>query len=195
MSRLVRRLLGDRAGAAVIEMALVLPVLVLFILGFLDFGYWIYVRSTSIGALESAARGAGVGGAAVDAAALQTGVENQVKRIAPLASFAWSVRNYYEFAGIGKPEKLITDVNGNGKYDPGDCWEDLIPNGAYDTTPGRAGVGGADDIIYYQLTVSFPPFADIGGFLTNLAGNHSTTVTTIVKRQPYAAQATPAIRC
>ena len=58
------------------------------------------------------------------------------------------------------------------------------------TTPiaERAGIGGADDVVYYQLTVTFPPLINIGGFIPGLGGNHSSTLKTIVRRQPYAAQ-------
>lgn len=97
--------------------------------------------------------------------------------------------------GVGKPEKLVTDNNSNGTYDAGDCWQDLVANGVYDTNPGRAGVGGADDIVFYQLTVTFPPLVSIAGFVPSLAGNHTSVLNTIVRRQPYAAQTTPANRC
>lgn len=178
-----------------LEFAVVVPVLTLMFIGFLDLGHWMFIRSTAAGALEGVARSAGVGGAGVNPAAFQNAVETQIKGAAPDATFAWDPRSYYQYSGIGKPEKLITDINGNGSYDSGDCWQDLNPNGVFDTSPGRAGVGGADDILYYKLTVTFPPLVDISGFVPGMAGDHSSTLTTIVRRQPFAAQATPAIRC
>ena len=190
-----RQSLRDASGASVIEFALILPVFMLFILGFFDFAYWMYVRSTATGALEGAARSAGVGGAAFDPSASQAAIETQIKRIAPNATFIWSTRNYYQFSGINKPEKLITDVNNNGQYDAGDCWEDLNPNGNYDISPGRSGIGGADDILFYQMTVTFPPLVSIAKFVPGLGGNHTSVINTIIRRQPYAAQATPQIRC
>ena len=190
-----RRSLRDTSGATVIEFALILPVLLLFILGFLDFGYWMYVRSTAAGALEGVARSAGVGGLGYDPAGSQTLVENKIKRIAPNATFVWDPRSYYQFSGINKPEKLITDVNNNGAYDTGDCYEDLNGNNTYDLTPGRSGIGGADDILFYKLTVTFPPLVSIAKFVPGLGGNHTSVLNTTVRRQPFAAQATPAIRC
>ncbi len=174
---------------------MVLPILLLFTLGFLDYGYWIYLRSTAAGALEGVARSAGVGGAGVNPTTFQDAVETQIKRIAPSATFVWSARSYYQFSGVNKPEKLISDNNGNGLYDVGDCWEDLNGNGVYDTTPGKSGVGGADDILFYKMTVTFTPLISIGGFIPGLSGNHTSVLNTIVKRQPYAAQSTPAVRC
>lgn len=182
-------------GASAVEFAIVAPVLILFLTGFLDFGYWMYVRATASGALESVARSTGVGGATVDPSVFQAAVETQIKKLSPQATFVWNVKSYYDFEGIGKPEKLVNDKNGNGLYDPGDCWEDSNTNGAYDSDSGEAGIGGADDILYYQLTVTFPPLVNIGGFIPGLGGNHTSTLKTIVRRQPFAAQATPPVRC
>jgi hypothetical protein len=182
-------------GVTIVEFGLVAPVLCLMILGFLDFAHWSYVRSIAIGAIDEVARSASVGGPAVDPTIFEQQVEAQVKRVARNATFVWSKQSYYQFSGIGKPEKLTTDNNANGLYDPGDCWEDLNPNGVYDTTPGKNGVGGADDIVYYKVVVTFPPLIPLVGFNSRLGGNHTTTAITIVRRQPYAAQAVPAIRC
>ena len=185
----------DCRGATATEFALLAPVLILFLVGFLDFGNWIYVRSTAIGALENGARSAGVGGSGVDPATFEAAVEAQVRKVAPSATFTWSVRSYYQFSGIGKPEKLITDRNANGQYDSGDCWEDLNPNGTYDVNPGRDGVGGADDIVFYQLTLTFPALVPLGGFIPGMSSNNTSVINTINRRQPFAAQAVPAIRC
>jgi hypothetical protein len=195
MTRRFRNLGTDARGVTALEFAILSPVLFLFLTGFFDFGYWMYVRATASGALESVARSSGVGGAAVDPTVFQTDVETEIKKLSPKATFVWNAKSYYDFSGIGMPEKIITDYNGNGQYDAGDCWEDANGNGTYDNDSGKSGIGGADDIVYYQLTVTFPPLIDIGGFITGLGGDHTSTLKTIVRRQPYAAQATPPIRC
>ncbi len=167
----------------------------LFLVGFFDYGYWMYVRATASGALESVARSSGVGGPTVDPSVFQSAVETQIKKLSPAATFVWNAKSYYDFEGIGMPEKIITDRNGNGSYDTGDCWEDANGNGTYDSDSGKSGIGGADDIVYYQVTVTFPPLIDIGGFIPRLGGNHTSTLKTIVRRQPYAAQTAPPVRC
>jgi hypothetical protein len=153
------------------------------------------VRSMAIGTLEQVARGAGVGGAAVNPATFEAQVESKIKNIAPSATFVWTKRSYYEFAGVGKPEKLVDDKDGDGRYDNGDCWEDLIANNVFDANPGRAGIGGADDILHYTLQVTHKPLFRLSGFIPGFPATRVTTIKTLVKRQPYAAQTIPPVRC
>jgi hypothetical protein len=104
--------------------------------------------------------------------------------------------NYYDFSGIGNPEKLMTDVNGNGQYDAadGDCFSDLNENGKYDTDTGRDGLGGANDVVFYQARIVMPrllPVAQMLGF----PANYDMTVSTAVRNQPYGTQKTPPVLC
>lgn len=190
-----RRLFGSTTGAAAVEMAILLPVFAAMVLGFLDFSYTAYVRSTANGALEQVARAAGVGADTVDPRTAELKVEATIRDIAKDATFNWEKKSYYEFSGVNKPEKLTSDKNGNKKYDAGDCWEDLVDNNKYDTSPGRDGIGTADDVVFYKLQVSFAPLVKLSGLLPSIPDTRSVTAATIIKRQPYAAQTVPAIRC
>lgn len=64
-----RRIAGATAGTAVLEMAIVLPMLLLFILGLAEFGRLIWTRSTLNYAVQSAARCAALGTSACASAA------------------------------------------------------------------------------------------------------------------------------
>jgi len=95
---------------------------------------------------------------------------------------------------VGKPEKITTDTAPLGSYNSGDCYEDANGNGSYDMALGSDGLGGADDIVYYEVTVSMPrifPMAKMLGW----SATQSTKATTIVRNQPWANQAKPAIKC
>lgn len=190
----LRPKLGER-GAAALEFALIAPVFLGMLYGFFDFTKWSYVRAATSGALEQVARSAGVGGPAVDPRVFEVQVENLVKKVSGTATFAWDKKSYYQFSGIGQPEKLTDDKNSNGSYDAGDCFEDSVPNGTYDTSQGASGVGGADDIVYYKVTVSYPPLIDLGSLFSSIPSTRTIVASTMVKRQPYAAQAVPSIRC
>jgi hypothetical protein len=170
----------------------------LVMLGLLDLGYMMYVRSTLQGALNDVARQAAVEtpGFAGEGT-LEERIEEAVKdRMAPLTAgttITVEATNYYEFSGIGKPEKLVTDVDGDGRYDAGDCWQDLNGNGNYDTSTSRTGVGGADDVAVYQAVMNKPRLlpAELLGF----SPNYDINVTTMVRNQPYANQAVPPVEC
>jgi len=95
---------------------------------------------------------------------------------------------------VGKPEKLITDVNGNGKYDPGDCWQDDNGNGVYDTDAGKSGIGGADDVVLYSVTLAMPRILPMAT-LIGLPATQTINVKTTVRNQPFANQASPAVAC
>lgn len=189
------RLVSNNSGATITEFALIFPVFAGMICGFLEFAQWAYVKAATTGAIEQVARSAGVGGAAVVPAVFEAKVETLVKKISKNATFVWDPKSYYQFSGIDKPEKLTSDQDGDGNYDAGDCWQDLNPNLVYDATPGQAGVGGADDIVFYKVTVSFTPLIPISGFFPGVPTTRTVNASTIVKRQPYAAQTVPAIRC
>jgi hypothetical protein len=185
----------DVRGTSAVEFALIAPVMFALLLGLMEFGHWAYVRSIAAGALDGVARGAGVGENSVNPRTLESQVEAQIRVVASTATFAWDKKSYYQFSGVGKPEKLTSDNNGNNSYDVGDCWEDLNPNGVYDSSPGRDGIGGADDIVLYKLTVTWTPLIALASLLPGVPNTRNVTVSTMVKRQPFAAQAIPAIRC
>lgn len=190
-----RSLAGHERGSTVVEFALITPVFIGMICGFVDFAYWTYVKASATGALERVARSASVGGSSVNTGPLETPVQNLIKEIANTATFVWTKKSYYQFSGIGKPEKLTSDYNANGQYDLGDCWEDSNPGGNYDSAQGTTGVGGADDIVYYSVKVNFTPLIPLSGLFPFIPTTRSVTATTMVKRQPFAAQATPPIVC
>ena len=195
MPNLFHRLRTSQSGATIIEFAFVAPVMCMFILGMLEIGHLAYVRSKATGAIEQVARSSGVGGATVDYRAAEVAFETAVRRVAVAPTFTWTRKSYYEFSGIGKPEKLTDDKDGDGRYDVGDCWQDINPNRAYDVSPGRDGVGGADDIVFYEVKIDYPPLIPVAALIPGVPNQRSTTVRTIVKRQPFAAQSVPAIRC
>jgi Flp pilus assembly protein TadG len=185
----------NKCGTTVLEFAIIMPVFSGMIMGFLDFGYWTYVRGATTGAIETVARGAGVGGASVDPTVFQNNVEDLVKAVAKDATFTWTKTSYYQFSGIGQPEKLTTDRNSNGAYDAGDCFEDSNGSGAFDAAQGKSNsVGGADDVLYYKVRVSFAPLIPLSMF-PGVSATRTVTATTMVKRQPFAAQAVPTIVC
>jgi Flp pilus assembly protein TadG len=199
---LLRRLRHDERGVTIVEFGIIaLPLCVLLMGGF-DLGHQAYIKSVMQGALTDAARRASVedpqfaSEGSTTEERVANSIKSQLRAITPGAAITVTESNFYDFSGIGNPEKLMTDVNGNGAYDAedNDCFSDLNENGKYDTDTGRDGVGGANDVAFYQAHIVMPrllPVAKLIGF----SPNYDMTVATAIRNQPYGTQKTPPVVC
>jgi Flp pilus assembly pilin Flp len=196
----IRLLTRDQSGATVVEFALVLIPLCIVLMGALDIGYQSYMRATLQGSLNDVARIASVEhpDLGTEGDTLQEQVENAIKeKMKPLArsgTYTITARSYSEFSGIGKPEPLVTDKNGNGRYDPGDCWQDANPNGTFDLDAGQSGTGGASDVVFYEVNLNVPHILPLDKFI-GLADHHEVNAKIAIRNQPYGDQAQPKVRC
>lgn len=182
----ILRIGGDTKAATIVEFAMILPALCVLLLGIFELGYRSYAASIVQGALHEAARMATVGGVTM------TQIDNRVKQ--RLSNFATNstvttrTTSYYDFAGVGRPEKITSDTAPFGTYNATDCFEDANGNGSYDLDRGRSGQGNADDIVRYEVSMSFRRIVPIGGFL-GWSDNETITANTVLRNQPYAGRA------
>lgn len=194
------KLLADSQGATLVEFALILGPLCVLLLGGLDLGYQSYVRSVLQGSLNDVARSGSMEAPELTCptgtveARIRCSIETKVDSIARNATYDIKMKNFFEFSGVGRSEKLVTDHDNNGVYDEGDCWEDLNENGKYDTNAGRVGIGRADDVVFYDVTVTMPRLFPVGGLL-GVPGEYSITAQTAIRNQPYSRQAVPPTLC
>lgn len=191
---LMRRLQRNRRGATLMEFGLIAGPLILTIMAICDLGYQSYLRSVARGVLERAARSASVG--TLNGDQIDAYVKEQMSTIAAKNSEDPQIvkKSYYDFSRVNKPEKITEDTAPLGTYNVGDCYEDANNNNNYDTNSGSTGLGGADDIIYYEVTIRMPrlfPMAKILGW----SETQSVTATTMLRNQPWANQETPVERC
>ena len=200
----ITRLGRDTSGATIVEFAMIAMPMSLMLVGGMDLGYQSYARSVMQGALNDAARTAAVQDPefASSGETIEEQVENHIRervgKVAVNADIVVTQRSFFEFSDIGNPEKLMTDVNGNGEFDEfdGDCWEDANFNGEYDTDTdsGIDGRGGSNDIVFYEATISMPRLLP----LDKMIGVPSTIdmqLNAAVRNQPYGTQATPPVIC
>lgn len=203
LATLKRRFGADSRGMALTEFGLILVPLMIVLLGAFDLGYQSYVRAVVQGVLNDVARTAavenpnlsGYAGATIEDR-IETALEARINEIARNATYDITTSNYYEFSGVGGSEKLVTDNNHDGDYDAADndCFEDLNENGQFDETAGRTGRGGADDVVYYQVTVTMPRLLPVSG-LIGVPENYTIRAQAAVRNQPYADQRTPPVEC
>jgi Flp pilus assembly pilin Flp len=200
MSGLFKRLRKDEQGAAIVEFAFVLTPLLLFLFGGLDLGYQAYLRSVVQGALNDVARTGSLEAPSFACAGdsvedkIGCAIKTRSDVVARDATYQITMRSYYDFSGIGRSEKLVTDYNSNGAYDAGDCFVDLNENGAFDASAGRDNIGGADDVVFYEVNLSMPRLFPIHRFL-DVSPNYAIKATSAIRNQPYAVQKKPPTVC
>lgn len=194
IGRLSRRLRRDRRGVTLVEFAFVCPVMLLLIMGLMDFGFRLYVQSILTGAMQRAGRDAALETGATRAADLDNAVLNAVRGVVSNATFTSSRESFSDYGSI-RPEEF-TDSNSNGIRDAGECYSDVNNNNGWDANPGRAGLGGANDAVVYTMTISYPRLFPLEGWL-GWTGDQELTSRTILKNQPYATQniVAPVVRC
>jgi Flp pilus assembly protein TadG len=189
--RAARRFRTEGSGVAAIEFAFVAPVIAMFMMGVGDLLYNTYANSILLGAVQKAGRDATLqaNASTTATATIDTQVMNQVRKVAPAATYLSTRESYSSFSNVDLPEPFQDKAGGTtGVYDAGiDCFTDMNGNGTRDLDGGKSGVGGASDIAQYKITVTFPrlfPVAKILGFSADV----SLTAETLLKNQPYAGQ-------
>lgn len=201
----IGNLARDTEGATIIEFAMIVTPLCMLLLGGLDIAYQSYVRSVLQGALDDVVRAASMESPTFDCATgttqqkISCSIQNRVNDVARGATYDLEITNFYNFSGIGRSEKLITDHNGNGQYDPGDCWQNLDyeeegSDPQFDLDAGRDGVGGADDVAFYEMTLTMPRLFPVGAPL-GLGENYTITAHAAIRNQPYSRQKVPPTVC
>jgi hypothetical protein len=195
----LRTLLHDAKGAVLMEFGLLIIPLSIVLLGVLDMGFAMYLRSTMQGAVNDVSRMAVVQnpnftGTGTIEERISAAIRDRLSGLASEAEWDVDVESFDEFSSVGAPEKILHDENDNGEIDDGDCWLDLQENGAYDEAPSRGGIGSADDIAIYTASLSMPrilPMAELIG----MAPNYDIQVRSAVRNQPYANQPVPPTEC
>ncbi len=198
----IRRLRSDERGATILEFGILLVPLSVCLLGILDVGYMMYVRSLMQGALNDVSRQATVEkpvfssqGSTVDAK-INAAIKARMGKLVKAGTYDITKTSYYKLSGVGKAEKMTKDANGNGKVDKNDCWEDVNKNNTFDTsaTAGTTGYGGADDAVLYTVNVKQDRITPMAG-LIGMPAKYSISVKTLVRNQPFADQPKPPEAC
>lgn len=188
-----RGLAADQHGASAVEFALIAIPFFALLFGAIDIGYQVYVRTVVAGSLERAARSTTVENA--NSEDIENILRATVTGVMPNAEVDIKSGSFYNYSQIDAMERLTKDSNGNGNLDKGDCWEDVDGNGMRNmVSEGRGGIGGADDVVRYNVTASYPRLLPIYG-LFGIDPVARASASILVKRQPYAGQSSPSEHC
>jgi Flp pilus assembly protein TadG len=153
LGRMMPQVRGDRRGVAAIEFAVLAIPLFLLIMGGIEFGFMMFSKARLGGALQEAARMATTGNAETNGDNGEK-IDAMVKsKLMVTGSATVDVeKSYYDsFDQVRKPE----EKNSAGTTPPY-CWTDVNGNERWDQDPSRSGLGGANDIVNYKVTVKYP---------------------------------------
>ncbi len=185
-----RQLAREERGSAVVEFAIVAPVMGLLLLGAFDIGHTLYMRSVLQGVVQKTARDSTLqdGGTAEQQQTLDARVTAQAKALANNGDIKITRRFYRTFTDAAAARaEAWTDTNDNGRCDEGEPYEDANLNGVWDADGGDQGQGGAKDAVLYTVTIKYPRMFPI----YNLIGGETTTTVsaeTVLKNQPFGDQ-------
>jgi Flp pilus assembly protein TadG len=192
MSKL--KILKNEDGTTLIEFAAVLPLMCMAILGGMDLCHREYAQSILSGTVQKIGRDTTLQGGADAITANDAKVRAAVLQIAPDAQFVFKRSSVSRFRDAeGEP---FTDSNGDGVRNPGECYDDVNGNNQWDADVSTEGNGGADDVVLYQVTATYPrlfPVAKLFGW----DDTQTISAETALKNQPFASQNIPNVvaRC
>ncbi|WP_417459954.1 TadE/TadG family type IV pilus assembly protein [Kordiimonas sp.] len=182
--RLLRKVKGREDGAAAVEAALGLPLLLAMIVGVLEVTNIYFVAASLENSVLRASR-FGITGS-IDEGSTR---EEQVREIIAEQTFgrvdmdAVQIETlvYEQFGDIGEPEPY-TDQNESGSYEFGEPFTDVNGNGQWDDDMATAGLGEAGDIVLYRVSYAAPSMTGLFDWATRQV-NLSATVA--VRNEPY----------
>ena len=185
-------------GATLVEFAFVAPIMLLMLCGIFDLAHHAYAKSVLEGTVEKAGRDSTLQTSATAAAgvALDQAILADVRQVTGSSATHTAERlRYSDFSQVGQPERFVDNPPDNGRYDTGECFEDENGNGAWDADMARTGQGGANDVVLYRMTITYPRLFPMAGLL-GWSSNQSISATTTLRNQPYAnQQRPPVVRC
>jgi hypothetical protein len=140
-------------GAAAVEFAVLLPLILLFIVGSIETAIVLFIGSTVESAVMEASR-FGItrpreGVSRADRVLEIVG--DKTLGLLDMDAVELDTLVYDSFADIGKPEPF-DDANGNATWDAGESYSDVNGNGQWDPDLGEAGLGGGGDVVVYRLS-------------------------------------------
>lgn len=179
--------LRDARGVTAIEFAVVAPVLLLLIMGILEFSAIMLVSNIMESATAITSRLGKTGFITAGQTREQTIVASITDRTRGLidpTKLTMSSKAYGEFNQIGDPEPW-NDSNNNGVAETGE-YQDINGNGQRDTDMGAAGYGGAGAVVVYTASYPWPVMTPLlRPLIGNAQGNYIITSSSVVKNEPY----------
>ncbi|WP_370169517.1 TadE/TadG family type IV pilus assembly protein [Sphingobium abikonense] len=183
-------LAADQAGATIVEFGLISTVLFSTLLGFMDLAHSLYMQSVLQGAVQKSARDSTLesGKAEAQQQLLDDAVRKKVQHLAANSKVDFSRRYFRDFTKAAQATaEAFQDINGNGRCDNDEPFQDNNNNTIWDRDGGDRGQGGAKDDVVYTVTITYPrlfPMAELIG----LSKDVTVEARTVLENQPFGEQ-------
>jgi hypothetical protein len=179
------RLIKSARGVTTLEFAFIAPVLMLLIMGVVEFSLVMFTTAAMESATAATSRTGKTGYAVTGLSRQQTIINSINSRTAGLlnpALITITTTIYPNFDNVNDPEPY-TDSNHNGHHDNGEAFTDINGNGVWDSDMGAAGLGNPGDVVVYNISYPWHIFTPlIGAFLGN---PFTITVRAVVRNEPF----------
>jgi Flp pilus assembly protein TadG len=185
------KLVRDASGVSITEFGLIAPVVSVMLLGTMDAGHTLYMRTVVDGAIQDIARDSALedGSILAKQEALNARITEQIKLLNKDATVDINRRYYRNFTNASNAQaEEFTDTNHDGTCNNGEPFVDTNLNEGWDADGGDAGQGGAKDVSIVTVTVSYErlfPMATLAGLPKDI----TVSATTVLANQPYGDQA------
>jgi Flp pilus assembly pilin Flp len=183
-----RHPLRDDRGLAAVEFAMIAPVMIMMICGFMEYAHVSSARTT----LESATMRAARAVVASDCpskrqAIMMNIIEGSMKRVPSANGGQVEVitKSYSDkFGDVGESEPF-PDPNGNGKWDIGEPYTDINANNQYDLDMGKVGsIGGVGQVVSYTARYQVSSLFEFISKRFNGTDKYMIEASTVVRNEP-----------
>jgi len=178
-----RSLRTNERGVTAVEFAILALPMFILITGSIELGVNMFTKANLDGTLREAARMSTTGDPAItgeDGALIDAFVRDRAAIIGN-TTVAIDRRFYDKMDQVEQPEQRLS-----GGTEPPFCWEDVNGNRIWDLDPGREGGGGADDIVNYRVSLTYPALFPL---ITNVVtGTNRVNVSSQIslRNEPFA---------
>jgi Flp pilus assembly protein TadG len=179
------RMLRENGGVTSIEFAFIAPVVVLMMMGVIEFSMILFTTAVMESATSYTARLGKTGyteGGSSRSDQITANIKSLTAGLLNPDDIEITAKVYDAFDEVGDPEPYV-DANNNLQYDEGETFSDINGNSQWDADMGSAGFGNANDVVVYTISYPWPINTPI---INSIIGDiYNITVRTVVKNEPY----------
>lgn len=181
---------ADESGISVTEFGLISPAIIVMLLGTMDAGHTLYMRTVVDGTIQDVARDSALedGQILAKQEAVDQRIRRQIQKLNKNANVGITRRYYRNFTQASEAEaEEFTDTNSNSTCDNGEPFIDANLNDSWDADGADEGQGQAKDVAIVTVTVTYDRLLPMAN-LIGLPEQVTIGANTVLANQPWAEQ-------